>query len=509
MISDCGLPSRNGIAFAVVLVLVGWGALASFRAFAADQPPQGVILDGNEQLFCVLAALNAGGYNEGLNVDSGDRTRQQLRDLIAKKNPSVLPDLKRYYLTHQVADSPGGTLSQYISLALLLDSPPDFRFVVPQSDLPPDAKGVADFVPLLRTFYSQANLINLWALMQERYRAEVERYSELVRNKISLVDAYLRFPSGSYLGRVYAIYLDLLGEPGQIHARIYGMNYYLVVTPSKVPKLEEIRHQYLHFLLDPLATKYATEIHQKATLQPLTRPAPLLGRDFKEDFPLFVTECLIRSVELRLDRTPKAQAERTLDELAAQGFILARYFYEALSDYEKQESSISVYYKTMIQAIDPDSERERAAKVKFAAAPEPVQNKPAPVLSEEERLLNEGDNLIAEGKYLEAKAAFQSVLEKFGTGNERALYGLAVVYANTRKPDLAEEYFLKTLNAARDLRIVTWSHIYLGRIYDLKDKRDKALAQYRAASLTAPGFPDAQRAMENGLQRPFGAKPKP
>ncbi len=49
-------------------------------------------------------------------------------------------------------------------------------------------------------------------------------------------------------------------------------------------------------------------------------------------------------------------------------------------------------------------------------------------------------------------------------------------------------------SSAHDLRIVTWSHIYLGRLDDLDGKRDAALAQSRAALLTAAAYPMALRA---------------
>ena len=57
------------------------------------------------------------------------------------------------------------------------------------------------------------------------------------------------------------------------------------------------------------------------------------------------------------------------------------------------------------------------------------------------------------------------------------------------------------------LRIVTWSHIYLGRLDDLNGKRDAALAQYHAALMTAAAYPMALRAAQSGMQTPFGAAP--
>jgi len=90
---------------------------------------------------------------------------------------------------------------------------------------------------------------------------------------------------------------------------------------------------------------------------------------------------------------------------------------------------------------------------------------------------------------------------------EGAIYGMAVVYANMRKPDLAEEYFEKALATAHDLRIVTWSHIYLGRLNDLNGKRDAAVAQYHAALVTAAAYPMALIAAQRGMQTPFGSQP--
>jgi tetratricopeptide (TPR) repeat protein len=484
-------------------LLLGW--LAVPRAGLA-QAASNVVLDSNEQLFSILAAQSAAGYDSGASIEEAAEARARVRAFLAKKNLPVLPELRKFFAEHQVAGDSSANLGQYVSLALLLGPPPDFRFTVPQTDLPPDAKALVALAPLLKRFSEQANLTDLWAQLQGWHEHEIERYSPVVRQAFQHADAYLRFPSGAYLGRTYTIYLSLLGALEQVHARIYGQNYYLVVTPAKEPKVAEIRHQYLHFLLDPLAVKFAAEINRKAELRSLARQAPLLGSDFKEDFPLLVTECLIRTVELRMDKRPAAEAEKSVREMTASGLILAPYFYAALADYEKQEAAMSVAYKDMILGIDPAKEKTRLATVKFTPKPQAAPGTTPSALTEEERLLNQADNLISEGRYLEAKSAYQSVLATVNPASERALFGLAMVASNTRKPDLAEEYFQKTLEAARDLRIVTWSHIYLGRLYDLKGKRKEALAQYRAASLTAATYPDALRAVQIGLQRQFGFK---
>jgi tetratricopeptide (TPR) repeat protein len=480
-----------------------WLAYALTPVCSFAQSSASVTIDSNETLFTVMAALNAAGYNTGLYAKADESVRQEIRSELAKKQIAVLPQIAKFYVGHR-ADDPGADFGQYISLALLLDSPPKFNFTIPQEDLPPDASDLRNLVPLLRAFYREANIEGLYTRFRPKYMEAIGEYSETIRRDITLADAYLRFPSGTYLGRTYHIYLCLLGVPEQVQARIYGENYYLVITPSTRPRFKEIRHQYLHFLLDPLAVKYAADIHQKASLQAVARKAPALGQDFKNDYSLLVTECLIHAVELRMDK-PKDAPQQVADDLAS-GLILTPYFYNALQEYEKQDSPMSVYYQPMIQGINLKKMQKTLADVHFTVPKPAPKVAAAPTPSEKDHLLDQGDNFIYLGQYDQAKAAFKQVLEKYDPKSERALFGFAIAASNTQEPDIAEEYFKKTLAVAHNLRIVTWSHIYLGRIYDLEDRRDDALKQYRAASVTAATFPEALAAVQSGLRLPFGAK---
>ncbi|HLI30178.1 MAG TPA: tetratricopeptide repeat protein [Terriglobia bacterium] len=448
-----------------------------------------------------MAALNMAGYDSGLFVRTGDDTRQDVRDYLAKQKIPVEAQLRAFYAAHRNANDPGKDFAQYVSLALLLGNPPQFQFTIPAEDLPPDASDIRDLVPLVETFYQQAGLRSLYARLQPRYADAIQRYAGTVRREIALSDAYLRFPSGSYLGRTYHIYLCLMGAPDQVQARIYGDNYYLVVTPSQQPRFKEIRHQYLHFLLDPLAVKYGAAIHQKASLAAIARKAPLLDGDFKNDFSLLVTECLIHAVELRMDKPASAQQQANAD--LTSGLILTPYFYAALADYEKQDAPISVYYQQMIQGIAVAKMEKQLASVKFANPKPASQPAASAPLSAKDQLLDQGDNFIYIGKYDQAKQVFKQVLKQYDPKSARALFGVAVAASNTREPDIAVEYFNKALATAHNLRIVTWSHIYLARIYDIEGMRQKALAQYRAASITAATFPEALAAVQQGLQRPF------
>ncbi len=233
----------------------------------AQQQEGKVLLEPSEQVFCVMAALNGGGYDTGLGLATADDARQQVRSYLEHAAAPAAKRLAGFFSEHRVENDPGADLGQYISLALLLGPPPDFKPTVPQADLPPDAKAVSGLVPILKTLYVEAKLHDLWTSMQPRYRDAEARYSPLVRQAILMTDTYFRFPVGGYLGRTYRIDLDLLGAPGLAQARIYGMDYYLVITALPQPEISEIRHQYLHFLLDPLAAQYADKPRAAAGLR--------------------------------------------------------------------------------------------------------------------------------------------------------------------------------------------------------------------------------------------------
>ena len=96
---------------------------------------------------------------------------------------------------------------------------------------------------------------------------------------------------------------------------------------------------------------------------------------------------------------------------------------------------------------------------------------------------------------------------------QRSLPGAAVtrvsntfMSANPRFFSEAEDAF-RSIEAekdpAKDPHVVAWSHVYLGRIFDLQGERDSAVAQYKAALAIANLPPDARSAAERGEQQPY------
>ena len=67
----------------------------------------------------------------------------------------------------------------------------------------------------------------------------------------------------------------------------------------------------------------------------------------------------------------------------------------------------------------------------------------------------------------------------------------------------AQLYFERTLTRSTDPKITAWSHIYLGRIADLKEDRDSALKHYQAALAADDKSPETKAAAERGLRQPY------
>jgi len=59
------------------------------------------------------------------------------------------------------------------------------------------------------------------------------------------------------------------------------------------------------------------------------------------------------------------------------------------------------------------------------------------------------------------------------------------------------------LIVAQEPKVVAWSHIYLGRIFDLQADRAAALDQYRAALSAGADLPQAKAAAEHGMAQPY------
>jgi tetratricopeptide (TPR) repeat protein len=483
----------------LALVLAAPGA----RALAAEQGQ----LDSDITLFTVMAAINAAGYDAGLDSPAGSPVRAAVRrDLRAFQGPT-LEALKNFYQQHKPGD-PVQDLSQYVSFALQCAGPPDFKLRGPFTDLSPDAQPLAGLSLLLASFYREADIQKLYEKYQPDFEKEIERYHEPITQAIWETNGYLRIPTSGYLDRRFQIYIDLLSAPNSPSVRGYGATVFVVLHPSRELRTREVRHAYLHYLLDPFASKYAAAVNAKKQLAGLAMFAPALDESYKTDFSLLVTECLIKAVEARMRYGSEKQKQADVERAVQEGYILAPHFYEQLLRYEAQEQGIRLYYPDLISSIDVKKEDQRLRRVHFVErAPEPkhpVEAVQPPALTGAAKLLQQAEESLSRHEIDQAKELFLQAQQQSGDNKEpRALYGLARVAALEKDPERAKELFREALDASPDPHVRAMSHIYLGRIEDLLGNRESALEHYKEALAAGDTTPGTREAAEKGLKESF------
>jgi tetratricopeptide (TPR) repeat protein len=476
-----------------------------------------ITLDTSETIFSVLAALNACGYDEDLAVS--DPTRRKIRDEVqrnlkeSEEAQNALEAVCEFYQSHLQGKSVTRTLSQYISLALYIEGPPHFLPRVKEEEMPPDAGDVAGFGTALERFYDKARLHAIWERHRNDYAGLIERYHQPLAKMVFDTDIYLKLASQQYLGRTFTVYLDFLGSPNETNARNYGSDYDVVVFPSpsgqSALKMDQIRHTYLHYLLDPLADKHYEAIKRLEPLLQSVQAAPM-ENSFKTDISLLVTECLIRAIEIRTTgskHTAEALRVQAVDDAVKQGYILTSYFYETIVAFENDPAGLRTAYGDFLGNIDLKKEQKAASEVQFAKAssPELLQlSRPQErlMLVMAERRLTAGD---PEG----AQELAQQALDKKIGDEGRALFILAEAAVAQRNMDGARTNFEKTIETAKDPKLLGWSHVYLGRILDLKDNRQEALKEYQAALNISGQLPEIKAAAERGLAQAYEPPARP
>lgn len=470
------------------------------------QQMSNVQLHASQATFAVVTAMNVCGYNDGLAAS--DPIREQVRkqvELAIERSPDAkiaTDQMCQFYRDHQPAD-PNRDLSQYVSLALNLAGPPDFKPKMKEADLPPDAAYVLGFVPLVAQFYKTVNLQKILDNALPHYGDLIDQFNEPLTNMILQTDVYLKNPISGFKGRQLIILIELMASPGQVNARNYGDDYFVVTAPvnGQLP-LQQVRHTYLHFVLDSIPGQHPNAMKQLAPLLKYIQKAPL-DNAYKDDITLLVTESLIRAIEARLlpgGHSADPQREQMIARDMAGGFILTRYFYAELIKFEPEPTSLKDSLTDFLYNLDVGKEEKIASEIHFSneAQEEVVKGKPRPVppIDVAEQKLTAGD--LAGAQQLAQNIAAQNKSEA-----PRAYFILGQVATLNKDADNAIKYFEETLRSAKEPYLIAWSHIYLGRIYDVDQERDMAVKHYQAALRAGDDTPQLKAAAENGLKAPY------
>jgi hypothetical protein len=349
-------------------------------------------------------------------------------------------------------------------------------------------------------------------------------------------------PAETYNGRRFVVVIEPLLSPSAVNARIYGTDYVVVVSPvNGVIRLTDVRHTYLHYVIEPLLYARANAVDRMQPILKEIREAPLEFRYRSDTVPLAI-ECLIKAIEARTMNTgipefkippntdrsemPRYEHERqvtqqkmeavrvaTVRHDMSQGFVLTQYFYEQMVQFEKDPVSLKDTIGEMVYSMDIDQQVHRARNLDFdkeADGDVLSRSKPRKLagLDLAEAKLAAGDVATASAMARQALVVHSDSSESLEStaDSSRAQFILARAAILTGHPDQAVDGFQRTVAVSKDPRLLSWSHIYLGRMLDLDCKRDEALAEYKAAMLTRDGQLDTRLAAERGLKAAYAVQ---
>ena len=490
-------------------------------------PPTSISVDASEPMFTTMCALMASGFESDVNAQNWSDLRKQLRERLQHQEGPAVDAIREYYKQHDSAD-PGAALSRYLWFGLVAGPAPAFKPSMRREDLPPEVLALEGFNELLSKYYQEQNIGQLWRQMQPAYNREIERMHEAVSQIVFVSSGYLRAMARPSDPRTFTIIVEPL--VGRItNVRNFGDHYAIVLSGAEDVPVDVVRHAYLHFLLDPLPLRYSHVVAVKRPLFEKAATAPRLPPDLKDDFPSYFAECTVRAVELKLKKMSPGERDASLDRSDADGFILVRPLFAALPKFEGAEPAMDLFFPDLVRSVDVSAELKRVSTIQFASADrqpkagdlatEEVARRravaalPATVPNDAEAIaaLTEGERRIAEKNARAAEASFQKVVAKY-PDQPRAWYGLGLVAMLDHDGPRAKQVFGRLTTgehaATSDPLVLTWSHIYLARIYDGEGQAREAQAEYQAA-LTVPGGPEqARQAAQKGLAGTAREKPE-
>ncbi len=485
---------------------------------------QKVSVDSNPTVFAVMCALWAAGYNAQANMEGLPPAWRTIAERMFSQTGPATEALRKYYSLHEHRDS-SETLSRFISFALVTGGAPDFRYLYRHEELPPDVLQIEDFNAVMANFYQEAQLGRIWRQIQPAYTTPVAMLQPPMAKIVQQTTAYLREMLATDTPRSFTVYIEpLVGV--STNFRNYGDRYFFIVNGDAEPPLNEMRHAFLHYLFDQLPVKFGSAIETTRPLYKIALSAPMLPAEYRDDYAAYFAECVIRAVELRLDKLSNQQRAQAIDQDDADGFVLVRPLMTSLDQFQAAEPAMKYYFPRLALNINMKTETARVQTVKFAQPTTAAAT--TETRSEREVMLERAEQLIAKQDAPGAQAAFQNILKRY-PDTPRAKFGLAIAAVLQKDEDGAKSLFTALTKPAPDGMtapdpfIVAWSHIYLGRIDDTDSERDRvngdstaasaerelAIGEYRAA-LLVDGAPDAAKAAaQNGVEKGRAAAKQP
>ena len=260
--------------------------------------------------------------------------------------------------------------------------------------MPPDASGVENILPLLRSFAQYANLHVIWLQVRPQYDKQLIQLHDSLTKMINDTGIYLKTPAGTTPGRRFLVVVEPLLDPAQTNARVYGADYVVVASPvNGTIHMREVRHAYLHYQIEPLLYARASVLDRLQPFLKSVKDAPL-DFTYRSDIVALVVECMIRAVEARTMETgvtiykipadtrrsdleaathqhnasveaAEAVRRHAVQQSMADGYVLTEYFYDAFAAFERQPQSFKESIGEMVYGMDVSQQLNHVKSITF------------------------------------------------------------------------------------------------------------------------------------------------
>lgn len=287
------------------------------------------------ELFTLYAFMNYTGYDDENNKQGFSPVRESLR----KELKEMDLDLKNntYYKDKQI------NYPDYTEALLHMTKAPEFKY---GKSLPSHLNKLNDLPECLNEFYKEANIEELYKQYQKEYDQELDKYKVEAHPAIAKMNYYLGMNNKDV--KPFIITTNLLdaywrGSGLGKNKYLYNDSLMIITGPSDEANIENIVHEYLHGVINPITDELEKEIDSifyKRKDVPKNSQADGYG-----NWKSIVTESIIRGIAGKAVNTDgKSIAQGGYDN----GFILSMYFYERFDEFKDYEGSLEDFVKKLI-----------------------------------------------------------------------------------------------------------------------------------------------------------------
>jgi len=114
-----------------------------------------------------------------------------------------------------------------------------------------------------------------------------------------------------------------------------------------------------------------------------------------------------------------------------------------------------------------------------------------------------GESLFERGQYFEATREYQQALD-VKQNSSLAHYRMGEAFFAQRNYQAAANSFREAVNGDQEPKwTLVWSHLFLGKVFDITGQRERAINEYRRALDTNDNTQGAQAEAEKYLNEPY------